>query len=156
MAGGGYRVSKNLSFEVDAWGADQRIDTPATISAPFLGTVDSRARISTAAISAIAKLSFPIDRFEPYVGAGGGLFYSKLHITGTVLGAPASVDETDTNFGGLVLGGVNFQISKNWAVGAEFRRVAVKANFGNVIPGDVEVGGNSLMAMLRWSPGGHE
>jgi len=41
-------------------------------------------------------------------------------------------------------------------VGAEIRRVSVKANFGSVIPGDVEVGGNSLMATLRWSPAGHD
>jgi outer membrane protein W len=155
MIGGGYRVTKNLSFDVDVWDGEQHVDTPATIGSPFLGTVDSRSTISTSAISVVAKLGWPIDRFEPYVGAGGGLFYSKFYVTGSALGASTALVETDTNWGGLLLGGVNFRITQNWAVGAEFRRVSVKANFGAVIPGgDVEVGGDSLMATLRWSPSG--
>jgi len=154
MMGGEYRYSKNLSFDVDLWAADQRVDTPSNVVAPFFGTVDGRSTISTGAISVVAKLVWPIGRFEPYVGAGGGLFFSKLYITGSVFGVPASHEETDTSLGGLLLGGVDFWVAQNWAVGAEFRHVSVKANFGGVIPGDVNVGGNSVMATLRWSPAG--
>ena len=156
MIGGGYRVSKNLSIDVDVWSTEQRIDTPATIVPPLLGSPDSRATINTSALSFVAKLAWPMDRFEPYLGAGGGVFYSRLYATGTVLGASASLEETDTNLGGLLLGGVNFRLSKTWAVGAEFRRVSLKANFGSVIPGDVNVGGNSVMATLRWNPAEHK
>ena len=37
------------------------------------------------------------------------MFFSKLTITGTVLGAAASHEETDTSPGGLLLGGVDFE-----------------------------------------------
>ena len=96
----------------------------------------------------------PMDRIEPYVGAGGGVFYSTLNVTGNLLGTTANLDETDTSLGSVLLAGVNYQMWQNWALGVEYRRVSVKANFGSVIPGDVEVGGNSVMATLRWSPGG--
>jgi outer membrane protein W len=157
MIGGGYRVSKYLSIDVDVWGGEQRVDVPASVLPPLLGTADSRSTISTSAISVVAKFGWPIDRFEPYVGAGGGVFYSRIYVTGSALGgASTALEETDTNWGGLLLGGVNYRLSQNWAVGAEVRRVTVKANFGSVIPGDVEVGGNSVMATLRWSPSVHK
>jgi opacity protein-like surface antigen len=156
MVGGGYRALKYLSIDVDVWDAGQRVDTPARIVPPLLGIADSRATINTSAISVVAKLGWPMDRFEPYVGAGGGLFYSKIFVTGSALGTWTSLVETDTSWGGLVLGGVNIRLSQNWAVGAEVRRVTVKANFGSVIPGDVDVGGNSVMATLRWSPTVHK
>ena len=155
LVGGEYRYSKNLSFDVDLWAADQRIDTPSNVVAPFFGTVDGRATISTGAISFVAKLVWPMDRFEPYIGAGGGLFFSRLYISGSVFGMPASHEETDTSLGGLLLGGVDIWVAQNWAIGAEFRHVSVKANFGNVIPGDVNVGGNSVMATLHWRPAGY-
>ena len=156
MIGGGYRVSKNLSFDLDVWGGEQRVDVPASVVPPILGNADSRSTVNTSGISVVAKLGWPIDRFEPYVGAGGGVFYSRIYVTGSALGASTALEETDTNWGTLLLGGLNYRLSQNWAVGAEVRRVSVKANFGSVIPGgDVEVGGNSVMATLRWSPTGH-
>jgi len=156
MLGAGYQFSKYFSVDVDVWSTEQRIDTPATIVAPTLGSPDSRASINTSALSVIAKFGWPIGGFEPYIGAGGGVFYSRLYVSGTVLGASASLEETDTNFGGLVLGGVKYRFSPGWAVGAEFRRASVKANFGSVIPGDANVGGNSAMATLSWTPLEHK
>jgi len=60
MIGGGYRVSKYLSIDVDVWGGEQRVDVPATVAPPLLGTADSRSTINTSAnTNANAGASLP-------------------------------------------------------------------------------------------------
>jgi opacity protein-like surface antigen len=147
-----YRRSNYLSFGFDIFANDQRIDTPPTVTAPFLGTVDGRANIAGGGINAVAKLCFQVGRIEPYVGAVVGVYFNSMIVTGTVLGLPARAEEKDTGLGEQLLAGVNVRVSDTWLLGFEYRRTFLRADFGRLSSGEVDLGGNSYLLTMRWSP----
>jgi hypothetical protein len=100
-----YRYSNCLSFAFDVFASEQRFDTPPTVTAPFFGTVDGRARISGGGFNAVAKFGIPVGRMEPYVGAALGLYFNSMIVTGSVLGLPARAEEQDSDLGEQFLAG---------------------------------------------------
>jgi outer membrane protein W len=148
-----YRYSNYLSFAFDIFASEQRFDTPPTVTAPFFGTVDGRARISGGGFNAVAKFGIPVGRMEPYVGAALGLYFNSMIVTGSVLGLPARAEVHDSGLGEQLLAGVNFRIADYWALGVEYRRTFLKADFGSLSDGEVDIGGNSVMATLRFGAG---
>jgi opacity protein-like surface antigen len=147
-----FRRSRYLSFGFDIFANDQRIDTPSTVTAPIFGTVDDRAHIAGGGFSAVAKLGLPVGRLEPYVGAGIGLYFNSMIVTGSVLGLPARAEEKDTGIGEQLLAGMSFRTSDEWLLGFEYRRTFLKAEFGPLTHGEVDLGGNSYLLTMRWSP----
>ena len=145
-----YRYSNYLSFAFDIFANEQRFDTPPTVTAPFFGTVDGRARISGGGFNAVAKFGIPMGRMEPYVGAALGLYFNSMIVTGSVFGLPARAEEQDSGLGEQFLAGVNFRIADYWALGVEYRRTFLKADFGSLSDGEVDIGGDSVMATLRY------
>lgn len=148
----GYRYSDYVSFELDTIGLDQRFDTPPSITAPAFSNVDGRAHVTSAGIGVAAKLNLPLGKWVPYVGAGAGMYLSNMHVSGTVLGSPASVDERDNDFGHHFMVGFDAWLWDNWALGAEYRRTYLKGNFGGLTNGEVDLGGDTFMITGRWSP----
>ena len=146
----GYRYSRYLSFEFDIWAFEQDVDTPATVGPPLFGTLDARGDLSGGSLGAVVKLGWPIGRFEPYVGVGGGVYFSTLRLTGSLFGLPATREEDDTSLGTQWLAGADLMLSRQWSVGFEFRRTFLKASFGDLTSGEVEIGGDSLMLTARW------
>jgi opacity protein-like surface antigen len=147
----GYRYSKHLRFEVDFQDIEQQCDTPPTV-VPFLfGSVDSTTDISSLGFAGVAKLVMPLGRFEPYVGAGVGFYYSTLTIDGTFLGIPVDYEEeTDASVGHQLLAGFDIWISEKRSLGFEYRRLFLKSSFGAITNGEVDIGGSSLMGTLRF------
>jgi opacity protein-like surface antigen len=145
-----YRYSENVRFAFDMFADEQRFDTPATVIAPFLGTLDGRARVSGGGFNAVAKFGMPMGRFEPYVGAAVGLYFNSMIVTGSVLGLPARAEEDDSGIGEQLLAGVNVRVSGNWSLGFEFRRTFLKADFGPLTDGEVDIGGDSYLLTARF------
>lgn len=146
---GGYRLSPYVALEADALLTHQDFDTPSAIPAPFQGTVDGRADLYTNGIGVLAKFILPLNRVELYVGGGLGAYMTTLRIEGTVLGAPAELEDDDTDVGYQVLAGADFYVSRYVSVGLEYRRLKLDANFGALIPGELDIGGELFLATVR-------
>jgi opacity protein-like surface antigen len=146
---GGYRLSPYVALEADALLTHQDFDTPATIPAPFLGTVDSRADLYTNGIGVLVKFILPLNRLELYAGAGLGAYVTTLRVEGTVLGVPAELEDDDTDVGYQVLAGADLFVSRYVSVGLEYRRFKLDANFGALVPGKLDVGGDLFLATVR-------
>lgn len=146
---GGYRLSPYVAIEADAVLVHQDFDTPTTIPAPFLGTVDSRADLYTNGLGVLAKFILPLDRVELYAGAGIGVYATTLRVEGTVLGVPTELEDDDTDVGYQAVAGADFFVSRHVSVGFEYRRFKLDANFGALIPGTLDMGGDLYMATVR-------
>lgn len=146
---GGYRLTPHLALEVDALLAHQEFDTPTTIPAPFMGSVDSRADLYSSGIGVLAKFILPLNRVELYAGVGLGAYVSTLRVEGTALGASAAIEDDDTDIGYQALVGADFFVSRHVSVGLEYRRLKLDANFGALIPGNVNMGGDLFLATVR-------
>jgi hypothetical protein len=84
-----------------------------------------------------------------YAGGGIGMFWSDLTITGSIFGFPATRTETDMSLGQQLIAGGELAISKESRLGVEFRKVFLKANFGELTNGSVDVGGRYLALAYR-------
>lgn len=146
---GGYRLTPYIALEVDALLAHQDFDTPTTIPAPFMGSVDSRADLYSNGIGVLVKFILPLNRVELYAGVGLGAYVSTLRVEGTVLGAPAVVEDDDTDIGYHALVGADFFVSRHVSLGLEYRRLKLDASFGALIPGNVDTGGDLFLATVR-------
>jgi opacity protein-like surface antigen len=139
--GGGSRQSRHFAWEIEFFIDSQRVDIPNPPSIPF-GSVDSRADISTAGVAGNVRFFYPLGQFEPYAGAGIGFFRSELEITGSTFGFPGSIKNSDNNAGVQLLAGLEYRFGeKVRALGVQYRKLYLSANFGPEVPGDVDVGG---------------
>ena len=80
-----------------------------------------------------------------------GIFFSEAYLSGTMMGLPASMKQDDSALGTTVLAGLDVRLAENWSLGAEYRKIFLKSNFGVLsYHEDVDVGGDSLMLVVRW------
>lgn len=145
-----FRYTEYVSFGFDIFANEQRFDTPSAITAPLFGTVDGRSRISGGGLNAVAKLGLPLGRLEPYVGAAVGLYFNSMVVTGSIFGLPARAEEQDSGLGEQLLAGFNYRVADSWSLGVEYRHTYLKADFGQLTGGEVDVGGDSIMATVRF------
>lgn len=145
-----YRFRPRFAMALDIEAHSQAYDTPAFVRSPFLGTVDDQMQISTASVTVQGAYSVPIWRTRLHLGAGAGLYRSRLTIDATMLGVPGTVaDETDTDFGTHLLARWDVRVNKRWWLGAEYRRIDASADFGRWTGGSVDVGGVVRYVTLR-------
>ena len=149
----GYRKSRYLRFEMDATFTGQDVDTPAGVAAGLFSTVRPRSDLTTVGLGAVVKLGYPFGWIEPYAGLGAGVYFSQLTVSGSLLGVSETHEEDDTNLGQQLLAGIDVHMNDHLAIGAEFRRVYLKASFGALTNGKVDVGGDSVLLTVRWTPG---
>ena len=158
IAGGGYRFSPNLSFEVGVLAASQRLDTPAG-AVPPAGTFRTgslRTRMGTSGVNIGIKFSFPLGRVEPYYGAGVGRYSTRLTTTSEAFSCLQNCDDTgprldrlsrDTGYHAVL--GADFHLRAKDVLAAEFRYLKLDASFDDIIPGKVRAGGSFLWLGYR-------
>jgi opacity protein-like surface antigen len=148
--GGGHRRSPNLALEVDVVFDVREYDVPEGTPNPLLGSVDDLELRSSSALFSVKGI-YPLSRFEPYVGAGVGLNYSELELTGSLLGIPGSFDkENDFTVAFQFVLGADFVISEKSNFGFEFRNIEVEADYGELSGGRVDIGGGLLSLVYRY------
>ena len=146
---GGYRLTPYVALEIDGLYASQHIDTPSTIPGSALGTVDGRANLYSGGMGGLVKFILPLDRVELYVGGGLGIYTTTLLVKGTLMGAHTELTENDTDVGLQAVAGADFFLSRRISLGLEYRRLKLDANLGDIVPGDLDMGGDFLFATVR-------
>ena len=155
--GGGGRFSPHFSWDVDMLFADQRLDIPKAVVPPNHFFVSGRADLDTWGIGAIFKGTLPVSTWlELYAGGGPGWYESTLAFYRTriffLLSIPVSegLKRTDKGMGFQWVAGANAKLGERWALGFQWRRLDLKADFGPEIKGEVNVGGNFGLLYSRW------
>lgn len=150
IAGGGYRFSPNFAVELNLLIAARSLDTPPTARPPAgtfaPGTLDST--MWTSGIAATVKYRFPMDSVAPYIGGGVGFYSTRFLTTSEAIGCVdhcgdtgPRVDVRSSDVGVHVVGGADFHFTPKDVLAVEIRYLKLKANFGAVVPGDVDAGG---------------
>jgi len=146
----GYRATRTLAWEVEFIDAYQRLDTPASLSAPASGNWDPRASLHMEGIAATLKYIFSHGRIEPYAGAGIGWYRSSFSTTSSGTAGSYARDEDSDDFGVHLSAGVDYYVAEQHAFGVEFRSLRVNAHFPQSgLTGTVHAGGNFLLLKYR-------
>lgn len=148
VVGLGLPRSEHFAVDGEIGAYSSKYNTPP-LTAPFGGSVDARMRVTSAGFAINAKAFSGMSRSALYAGAGIGLFWSDLTVTGTIFGLPATRTETDMAPGYQFIGGGEIAISRDARLGVEYRRVFLKANFGDLSGGTVDVGGRYVALTFR-------
>lgn len=146
----GFGVPQNRYVAVEGEVAvySNKYNTPP-LTAPFGGSIDTRMRVTSSGFVGNAKALYDFSRGAVYAGAGFGIFWSDLTISGTIFGLPASNTETDMAFGYQLIGGGEVAVGKASRLGVEYRRVFLNGNFGEFTAGDVSIGGRYVAVTYR-------
>ncbi len=148
--GFGSRHSRHFAWDIEFFGAEQRVDRPFTPPPTLIATSASRASIETLGLAGNVRLLYPLGRFEPYVGAGIGLYRTELEIAQGFFFNP--VTRSDTGMGLQLLAGVEYLFGEGGgALGIQYRRLKLDANLGPEIVGNVDVGGDFVFIVFRVS-----
>lgn len=158
IVGGGLRASELLSFEIGLLGFGQKLDTPAAAAPPPLtfapGSLNTR--MGTAGVNLTVKLQFPMDRVEPYVGAGVGMYSTWIRTTSEALtctqncadtGPRITANSRDAGYHALI--GADYHVTQKDVVGVEFRQLWLNATFDEIGMGSVKAGGSLLWMGYR-------
>jgi hypothetical protein len=149
--GFGSRHSRHVAWEMEIPFHYHSVNAP-DIPPIFLPLTSGRADIFTFGLAGNIRLIYPSGRFEPYVGGGLGLYYTRLEVTRFFPGVPGSFRASDINVGLQLLAGVDyFYGEKGRSVGLQYRKLNLDAGFGAQIAGSVKVGGEALLLNFRWS-----
>ena len=149
--GFGSRRSRHIAWEIEVPFHYHSVNAP-DIPPIFLTGTSGRADILTFGLAGTVRLIYPSGRFEPYLGAGLGVYYTRLEVTRFVPNLPGSFRASDINVGLQLLAGVDyFYGEKGRSVGLQYRKLNLDAGFGAQIEGSVKVGGDSLLLNFRWS-----
>lgn len=123
---------KWLGIEAEAFTTTPHVKQQAVtacagaVCTPPVTTPGSDLRVTTLAFNLIAR--YPGERFQPYVGAGLGVFFAENHVAG--------VTHTDEAVPGAnALGGVRFFLTKHLALFGEYKFQYVHFNFEEALGG---------------------
>lgn len=156
IAGGGFRLSPLLSFELGALGAGHRLDTPASVSAQIPAGINFRSSIGTGGLNLSVKFLVPQGRVDPYFGAGVGVYTTEFRTTSEDPGCQRHCFDTgprvtsrssDPGYHAFV--GVDYHVTQKNVVGVELRRLRLDANFDDIGLGKVNAGGSLLWVGYR-------
>ena len=155
VTGGGFRFSRLLSVEVGLLGTYHSIDSPAA-AAPAAGTFKDgtlKTDLTTGGLNVGVKFHFPLRQFEPYVGAGVGLYATNFSMTSEASTCQQNcfdtgprVRSTSRDAGYHAIVGLDYHLRPKDVLVWEFRYLRLKANFNDINLGNVNAGG-SLMWM---------
>lgn len=141
--GGGQRRGPSLALEADVL-FDARDYDVATSSAGLFGRIDDLELTSSIAVFSVKGI-YPISRFEPFVGAGAGLSYSELELTGSFFGFPGTFEkENSFDLVFQLIVGMDIVVSERSNFGLELRSIEASADYGQLSGGSVDIGGRLL------------
>ncbi|MGH6689165.1 MAG: outer membrane protein, partial [Gammaproteobacteria bacterium] len=148
--GFGSRPTRHIAWEVELFMDHQRVDRPFTPPPTFFSSPGARASIETLGVAGNFRFLYPLGRFEPYVGAGVGLFRTELEISqGFLL---SSITRSDTGPGYQFLAGAEYTFGEGGgSLGLQYRRLKLDASLGPEIVGKVDVGGDFLFIVFRFN-----
>lgn len=152
--GFGKGFAPRLSWEANFLYFDQEIDTPAAFRpAPLFFRTASRADIESYGVAGQLRFGTTFWRLEPYAAAGLGWYRSQLEVhrtSGLTIFSltDASVKRSDRGIGTQLQLGANFRLGERLLLSYQHRALSLKANFGNEVPGPVDVGGKFRVVTL--------
>ena len=151
IAGGGYRITPGLALELNYLFDHRRLDTPASSQQPAPGTFQPgtlKSYLFSSGVAATVKFSFTVDRLSPHAGAGFGVYSTGFRTTSQAIacfnnctdtGPRVTARSTDLGYHALI--GADFHITRKDMVSAEIRYLKLEADFGSVLPGNINAGG---------------
>ena len=137
------------SIGFDFFSFYSRFDTPSHLQSPLFGTLDSRASLTGGGFSASSRAHLPVGRIELHAGAGIGVFFSRLRVSGATFGLPGSSEQRSTDIGWQLMAGFSHHALPRRSWGLEWRYLNVQADFGTLTNGSVQIGGQSVMLFGR-------
>ncbi len=91
---------------------------------------------------------FTAGRVAPYIGGGVGYYFTNFLTTSEAPGCVQNCEDTgprlqarSNDFGAHVVGGADYHFTAKDVLGVEVRYLKLTANFGYIVPGNVDVGG---------------
>ncbi len=151
--GAGWRMTPQLALELDLSTYQQRINTPAGVTAPPLGSVDPRATLSASGLAGNARYSQPLGPLQLHAGVGAGVYTVRLLVSGQQAGLPTQLIRDDRGrLGWQASAGLLLPLSKQLELGLDYRRLHLQASLNSAVPGRLEAGGSAWMLMLRFTP----
>jgi opacity protein-like surface antigen len=94
------------------------------------------------------KLHYPFGRFRPYFGAGLGVAYHELEVTGS-FGLGHVRVEDDFGIANQLLAGFDLRVGDKTRIGFGIRELDVDADFRSTIGGEIDVGGRMWTFTFR-------
>ena len=151
--GVGYRKSNHLAFEFEGIMIQKSFDTPANPNSLFIDTRDEL-DLESNSLFVTVKAFYPMKRFEPYFGAGIGANISTLEIPAYLFGIIAGTvaDESNFSFATQILLGADIVLNESWAMGIEYKKIGVNADFQDLSGGNIEIGGDLVALNLKYRP----
>jgi opacity protein-like surface antigen len=121
--------TRNFAAEVGIGYFQSSSDT-VSVSTPY-GLATGKAELTVIPVTATGKLVYPIQNVDLYALAGLGIYSGEMKATATLAGLTSSESSSDTAFGFHLGGGVAFQLTPEFTLGAELRYTILEATFFN-------------------------
>jgi opacity protein-like surface antigen len=140
------RSESGLRYGLDLtlYGAD--FQTPQGLSCGAFCTVDSTMSLTVAGVGGTVGYGKRLGIADFYVGAGTGLYFSKMSATGNTVGIPTEHDENDIGLGADLRAGVSLAVSERTSLGIQVRRLGLSGSFGQL--GSMPIGGTFVLLTL--------
>lgn len=138
-----------LALDVELFGAHREFDTP--VSAPLFGSVDNDTALDTTALLFGIRASYPAQgKLRAYASAGLGFFNNKMLVTGSVVGLPASLEQTDNTLDIYLGAGASYLFGK-WGLSLDYRHYDVDGSFSDFYISNADLGGDMLLLGLAFA-----
>lgn len=129
----------------------QQSTSSGTLNVPGIGPITGSAtqivpgahmRMAVGAINVIAR--YPGKRFQPYVGAGFGMYFARFSSPALRFGRSETASDTSPGFN--ILAGSRFFLTKNLALFGEYKYNKSSFDFGNNVLFKADYSAHNLVA----------
>ena len=116
---------------------------------------DVNAKVKTWSVPLTARLILPISKVvQPFVGGGGGWYWSSVDMDGTVSGFGLSdqvwsKSQSANGPGYHFVAGVDFNLTPNFGLGAEVKWSKAELDFDRISDDKINVGGTTLNFVVK-------
>lgn len=138
-----------LAMDIELFGAHREFDTP--VSAPIFGTVDNDTSLDTTAFLFGMRAFYPPQgKWHAYASAGLGFFNSKMFVSGSVFGLPASLEQSDNTLDIYLGAGASYMFGR-WGLSLDYRHYDVDGSFSDFYISNADLGGDMLLIGLGFA-----
>ncbi len=130
----------HLGFDFDVLMLIREYDT--TIAAPPFSSISDEMTLDTFAITAGVRGFIPEEsRFRAFATIGLGLYFNKLHVTGSTFGLPGSIEDDDTEMNLFYAVGIEY-ISTEYSFQLQYRDMPIDGGFPTFNVPSTDIGGS--------------
>lgn len=138
----------HLGLDIELFDGKREFDTP--VRPGPLSSIDNDTKIITTAFLAGVRAFFPAEgSLRMYASTGLGFFSTRMVVYGSVFGLPASMEDTERNMGLYYGAGFSYMFG-NWGLSLNYRHFNLDGSFGSFNVTNVDLGGDLLLAGLRY------